>query len=106
MQILAPLAWFFAAQRESSKLKLVALFFTGVSIADVSIYVKDAGMPVLPLLGGLRKTHHDWANLFNSWGVIEYSYSVGELLFWIGFVLAAYSLFALIASDFKQKRIE
>ncbi len=93
-QILAPAAWYIVAKREGSPLSNVALFFTGVSIADVSVYVKDAGMLVLPLIGGLSKTHHDWANLLNDWEMIEYGSVIGEMMFWCGFLLSAYGIYS------------
>jgi hypothetical protein len=92
MQILAPLAWFVVAVREGSTLKNVALVFTGISIVDVSIYIKDAGMLQLPLIGGLSKSHHDWAQLMNDWRMIESSYAIGEIAFWMGMILCAYGL--------------
>ncbi|MBI2428209.1 MAG: hypothetical protein HYV29_05335 [Ignavibacteriales bacterium] len=109
MQILAPLAWYFVAQWEGSSLKNTALVFTGVSIVDVSIYVKDAGMLQLPLLGGLSKTHHDWANLMNDWGLIDWSYSFGEMMFWSGMILSAYGIIMGVRhtmTDFRAGGIE
>lgn len=94
MQILAPLAWFAVAVWEGSSLKNAALVVTGISIVDVSIYVKDAGMLQLPLLGGLSKTHHDWANLMNDWGLIESSYAFGEAMFWCGMILCVYGIYS------------
>ena len=91
-QILIPLVWFVIAKREESKLSDVALFFTGISIMDVSIYVKDAGLLQLPLIGGLSKSHHDWANLMRDWGTMEYSYTFGEILFWCGFIACSFGL--------------
>ncbi len=93
-QILAPAVWFVVAKREQSSLSHVAVFFTGVSIVDVSIYVKDAGMLQLPLIGGLSKSHHDWANLLNDWGMIEYGYTLGEVLFWAGMMLALFGIYS------------
>ena len=87
-QVLAPASWYIVAKREDSSLSNVALVFTGISIMDVSLYVKDAGMLVLPLIGGLSKTHHDWANLLNENGMIEYGAAIGEMMFWSGIVLA------------------
>lgn len=88
-QILIPFIWWIVAKREGSALQYTALFFTGVSVCDVSLYVKDAGMLVLPLIGGLSKSHHDWATLLNEWGMIEWGAVMGEMLFWGGFVLAS-----------------
>ncbi len=93
-QILAPAVWYVVAKREGSALSNVAIFFTGVSIADVSVYVKDGGMLVLPLIGGLSKTHHDWANLLNEWGMIEYGSMIGELMYWCGFLLSVYGIYS------------
>ncbi len=93
-QILVPAVWWIVAKREGSRLRNVALVFTGVSIADVSLYVKDSGMLQLPLIGGLSKSHHDWANLLNDWGMIEYGYPLGEILFWIGMGLGAVGLWS------------
>nr|MBP6673146.1 hypothetical protein [Bacteroidota bacterium] len=87
-QVLAPAVWYIVAKREDSSLSNVALVFSGISIMDVSLYVKDAGMLVLPLIGGLGKSHHDWANLLNENGMIEYGAAMGEMMFWTGIVLA------------------
>lgn len=92
MQILAPLAWYIIALREGSSLKHTALVFTGVSVVDVSIYVKDAGMLLLPLIGGLSKAHHDWLNLLRDWDMLEWSYELGEMMFWIGMILCVVGL--------------
>jgi hypothetical protein len=92
MQVLAPMAWFGVALYENSKLTNVALLFTGISLIDVSIYIKDAGMLLLPLIGGLSKYHHDWLNLFQIWGGIENSYVVGEIVFWFGLLLGMYGI--------------
>lgn len=92
-QILAPIVWFIVAKREGSVLSHVALFFTGVSIVDVSIYVKDAELLLLPLIGGLSKAHHDWKNLLGEWGMIDWSFPIGELMFWCGMLFSACGLF-------------
>lgn len=104
MQILAPLAWYAVARWEGSTLRNTALVFTGISIVDVSIYVKDAGMLQLPLLGGVSKTHHDWANLMNDWGLIELSYAFGEVMFWIGMIVCGYGLYSGIKNSFEAYR--
>jgi hypothetical protein len=88
MQVLAPFAWFIIAWRENSKLSNLALVFTGISIMDVSVYVKDATMLLLPLIGGLNKAHHDWLNLAKQYNFLEESYACGEILFWIGLMTA------------------
>jgi len=104
-QILAPIVWYFVAKREGSSLSSVAMFFTGVSIVDVSIYVKDAELLLLPLIGGLSKAHHDWKNLFDGWGMIEWSFPIGETMFWSGMILAAAGLYLGIKNVISEYRI-
>jgi hypothetical protein len=88
-QVLAPVLWYIVARREGSSLSNVALFFTGVSIVDVSVYVKDAAVLQLPLIGGLSKAHHDWRNLLNGWEMIDEAFLLGEILFWMGMLFGA-----------------
>lgn len=104
MQVLAPLAWYVVAAREGSPLKYTALVFTGISIVDVSIYIKDAGLLQLPLIGGLSTTHHDWANLMNDWGLVEWSYAFGEIVFWIGMILCGIGLYGGVTTAVTQFR--
>lgn len=87
-QITVPLAWFIVAKREGSLLSNVALFFTGISVMDVSIYMKDADKRLLPLIGGLSKAHHDWGKLFYQWNAVDLAQPVGEIVFWAGFILS------------------
>ncbi|MFA6457211.1 MAG: hypothetical protein WCW40_10360 [Bacteroidota bacterium] len=93
-QVLIPAVWYVVAKREGSSLSNTALFFTGVSIVDVSLYVKDAEVLQLPLIGGLSKAHHDWRNLLKGWDMLEYGSVFGEILFWCGMGLALYGIIA------------
>lgn len=92
-QILVPIVWIVVAKREGSSLSNVAIFFTGVSIVDVSIYVKDAEVALLPLIGGLSIAHHDWRNLLRSWEMLEYGSTIGEMLFWCGMLLCTLGIY-------------
>ena len=59
---------------------------------DVSIYVKDAELLQLPLIGGLSKSHHDWLNLLRGWDMLEYGSMFGEILFWTGMAVALFGI--------------
>lgn len=104
MQVIAPLAWFIIALRDGSKLSNVALVFTGISIIDVSVYVKDAGMLLLPLIGGLSKAHHDWLNLARDYGFTGYTYEIGEVMFWCGVLIGLYGVGAGVAVAIREYR--
>lgn len=83
MQVLAPGAWIAAALYERSKLAALALFFTGYSLVDVSVYIKDAETRVLPLIGG-RGTSHDWWTVLSRHDALDLAAPLGETCFWLG----------------------
>jgi hypothetical protein len=104
MQVLVPVVWYIVALRERSSLANVAMFFTGVSIVDVSVYVKDAEVLQLPLIGGLSKAHHDWRNLLREWEMIDSAFVIGEILFWSGMMLAAAGIIAGVMQIVREAR--
>ncbi|MDE3058602.1 MAG: hypothetical protein KGJ59_11670, partial [Bacteroidota bacterium] len=87
MQVLVPFVWFIVALRQHSRLSSVALFFTGESLVDASIYVRDAKLRVLPLLGG-HGTKHDWATVLGEAGKLDWAEPLGELFFYFGLTIS------------------
>ena len=54
---------------------------------DVAVYMADAQVLLLPLIGGLGDEAHDWRNLFTIWGVLgktEMIAGTTNTLGWIG----------------------
>jgi hypothetical protein len=101
LQIIVPVVWFLLARREESGLMPVALFFTGESIADVSIYVKDAAARILPLLGG-GKVRHDWGTLLGDAGMIEWGVPLGTGLFFAGMILCILAIVWGVTRSLRQ----
>lgn len=98
-QILVPVTfvvYFYVKENYLSSSLL--LFWVGQSIVNVSVYVSDAILMQLPLLGG-ENSIHDWNYILNSLGVIRYTKILGSLTFDIGvlFILLA-SYFSIVAS--------
>jgi len=87
MQVLAPFVWFLVAWREESANAPVAVFFTGVSLVDVSIYVRDAETRILPLLGG-HHVKHDWATFLGDHDMLDWGVPLGNLFFFTGLLAA------------------
>jgi len=103
-QVIVPIVWFIVAKREGSPLSNVALFFIGISIIDVSIYMKDAEMRLLPLIGGMGKEHHDWGKLFRRWDAVDLAYPLGEILFWSGCILSVAGVIFGVKNIIKEYR--
>ncbi|MBN2305591.1 MAG: hypothetical protein JXQ72_14000 [Anaerolineae bacterium] len=63
---------------------LVFLAITGHSFLNLSLYIADARARDLPLLFGMDSSHHDWWNLLNRYGLLEYDRALGSLATLIG----------------------
>lgn len=64
----------------------VCLCWTGENFWDVSVYVKDASLQELPLLGG-EGVMHDWNTLLGWMGLLRFDHAIGNFLFAIGSLL-------------------
>lgn len=71
------------------------LFWTGESITHVAVYVADARLMRLPLLGG-DEAIHDWNYLLGRLNLVNHSEILGRLAFGVGLmiILAALGLLA------------
>ena len=56
-QIMFPFLWFIIAVKERSQVAPFPLFWTGENMMDVSLYMRDAPVRFLPLLGGDKVGH-------------------------------------------------
>jgi hypothetical protein len=94
-QIAVPLglACYFGFGRRESYAAALLLAWTGTSAANVAVYVVDAPLQSLPLLGNGQ---HDWAFIFNSLGHLEWAAPAAEAVRLFG--LAAVLLGILVAS--------
>jgi len=87
MQVLVPFVWLIVARREESALAPVAAFFTGLSLVDVSIYVRDAETQILPLLGG-HHSKHDWATFLGKHDMLDWAVPLGNLFYFSGLLIS------------------
>jgi hypothetical protein len=83
-QIVFPLLSFILAVRKRSHfIAPFALFWVGTNMMDVSLYMRDAPIRLLPLLGG-HKSWHDWWNLFRKWDMLDSAGAVADLFYFLG----------------------
>src|SRR5712692_9654847 len=80
-QIMFPLLSFLIAMKKRSEVAPFALFWTGENMMDVSLYIRDAAVRQLPLLGG-DKSRHDWYNLLSGWGALDSAETLGDLTYY------------------------
>jgi hypothetical protein len=95
-QIMFPLLWFLIALKQRSQVAPFPLFWTGENMMDVSLYMRDAPVRALPLLGG-HKSGHDWYNLFTWWGLMDSAVDIADLFYWGGVLIAVGAIIAGVA---------
>jgi len=92
-QIMFPVVSFVIAIRKRSHVVApFALFWAGANMLDVSLYMRDAPVRVLPLLG--PRSGHDWFYLFNKWGVLDSAGTIADLMYYLGLFICIGSILA------------
>ncbi len=105
LQVVAPAAlatYFWFARRDLSATTILVSWL-GVSLRNVSIYMADANVRILPLLGG--QDGHDWAYIFGRWGVLGAAERIAGLVSALGFV-AFIAAFCFAVWGFAKPRLE
>ncbi len=87
LQVALPLAWFILAAVRRSQAAPFPLFWVGENLMDVSLYMRDAPVRMLPLLGG-DTAGHDWFNLFRHWGILDSADVIADCVYFTGFAVA------------------
>lgn len=63
----------------------ICLMWVGQNIMNVSIYIKDAILMQLPLLGG-DSVIHDWNYILNHLGILQYTSNIASIFYYTGIV--------------------
>lgn len=105
LQAAAPLGLFlyFVLVRRDLFAGAIMFGWEAVALRNIAIYMADAPVRVLPLLGG--QDGHDWAYLFAEWGVLGHAQGIATVVEVMGFIVAAAG-FALAAYGFARPRLE
>jgi hypothetical protein len=100
-QVLLPLLLLlaFAIQQKDNFAASIMLWWSGQNFIDVSPYIADAQLRVLPLIRGMGEESHDWGNLLTMAGNLQYthtfvncSFIIGCILFLISYIWGGYLL--------------
>ena len=77
-------AFYWTAQYASGAF---TLFWVGQATADVAVYAADGRERILPLLGDMDPTFHDWGRMLGWWGMTERAEAVGRTIFGFGMLV-------------------
>lgn len=105
LQAAAPLGLclYFVLVRRDLFAGAIMLGWQAVALRNIAVYMADAPVRILPLLGG--QDGHDWAYLFTEWGVLGHAQGIATFVEVVGFA-AALAGFALAAYGFARPRLE
>jgi hypothetical protein len=76
----ATFAWYFARQRDRHAAS-VALWWIAQNLWNISVYVRDARVQELPLVGG---GEHDWAFLLGHFNLLAHDQGIGRTVHALG----------------------
>ncbi len=80
-------------RKRSTVVAPFALFWTGVNMMDVSLYMRDAPLMQLPLLGG-HKSGHDWRFLFGEFDLLDSAGDIADVMYFGGLLISIGSIVA------------
>lgn len=92
-QVMLPFLMFVVAVRERSRIAPFPLYYSGLALMDVSLYVRDALYRKLPLLGG-DKNMHDWWNILRAWDMLDDAETIADVLYFCGLFVSVIALTA------------
>lgn len=92
-QVMFPFLSFLLAVRSADRIAPFPLFLTGFNLMGVSLYMRDAPLRQLVLLGG-DKSRHDWHNLFVQWDMLDSAGTIADVTYYLGMVVCLGSIIA------------
>jgi hypothetical protein len=85
MQLIVPSVFMGALWRQGDQHgATVPLWWLGQNCWNISVYIRDARLQALPLVGG---GEHDWAWLLGSWGLLQRDQPIGGAVYLVGVLL-------------------
>jgi hypothetical protein len=90
-QVMFPLLWFALALKQKSQVAPFPLFWTGENMMDVSLYIRDAPVRAMPLLGG-HKSGHDWHYLLTQWNAMDFAEPIADIMYYGGIILSVIAI--------------
>ncbi|MDX1690348.1 MAG: hypothetical protein R3290_04925 [Acidimicrobiia bacterium] len=100
-QVAVPLgfAWYFWTTQRDRAAVAFCLAWAGTSARDVAVYVADAPVQALPLVGGGT---HDWAFILGRLDAIDRAESIAGLVSALGLVLVGVGLVVAVAGAMER----
>lgn len=91
-QLAVPVFLLFAFLRKGDFIGLyVSLWWVGQNLLDISLYVGDARLQQIPLLGG----EHDWLYLLGEMRLLQYDTAIAKTILFLGIVIMIVSVLLL-----------
>ncbi len=92
-EVMLPFLVFVFALRDRSRIAPFPLYYAGLGLMRVSLYVRDAPYRKLPLLGG-DKNRHDWWNLLRKWDMLYDAETIADIMYFAAMLMCIAALAA------------
>ncbi|MES2298600.1 MAG: hypothetical protein V4582_16265 [Pseudomonadota bacterium] len=88
-EIVMPLGllWVFLVRQKDSFAAGLMLWWSGENLVDVSVYIADAVLRALPMVGGGGEDGHDWGNLLTMTHQLHHTQAIARTSFALGVLL-------------------
>jgi hypothetical protein len=70
----------------------IGLWWLGQNLTDVALYISDAWVRSLPLIGGMSEEAHDWGNLLTMMNLLKYDHLFGLMSHYLGMAIMILAL--------------
>jgi len=87
--------------RQSLYASMIALWWVGENLTNISVYVADAREQVLPLLGG---EIHDWLYLLGKTGLLQHDLIVAKVFWVLGSLIMISALVVATLTIFQHEK--
>jgi len=104
LQILMPaifVAYFYLNGQKFSA--ALTTFWLGENFFDISVYMADAVVLELPLLGGGGSEGHDWLNMFSMLGILDHAETIARATHIFGVLIVVFAIIWGLKYSRKQK---
>lgn len=100
-QLIVPATFLvYFARREDRHAATVALWWMAQNLWNISVYVRDARVQELPLVGG---GEHDWAFLLGHFGLLPHDQGIGRAVHALGTMLCLVAVAAGVLFSVRQQ---
>ncbi|PKL89339.1 MAG: hypothetical protein CVV23_05730 [Ignavibacteriae bacterium HGW-Ignavibacteriae-2] len=107
MQLIIPSLFIFYFASNKKKIGLqISILYLAQNLMNISVYVADARLKILPLLGG-KNVYHDWNYIFSRMNILEYDVVISQIIYYTAVCICVLALLLpMLGKEYKTESID